>query len=66
MSQTFTDPATGRPYIVDQATGVSRWLDQPPTPPVVPPAPGGPQGYPSGGYDGGHEARRRPKTVAGS
>jgi hypothetical protein len=65
MSQTFTDPASGRPYIVDQATGVSRWLDQPPAPPVVPPIPGGPQGYPSGGYDGGHDVRRRPKTVAG-
>lgn len=41
MSQTFTDPASGRPYTVDPATGQSRWLDGP----VL----GQPQPFP-GGY----------------
>ncbi len=30
--QTYTDPATGRPYAVDPATGKTYWLDQQPQP----------------------------------
>jgi hypothetical protein len=33
----YTDPATGRPYTIDQATGQPRWVDAP-TPPRRPPA----------------------------
>jgi hypothetical protein len=39
--QTYTDPASGRQYTVDPATGESRWLDQIPTqapPPPLPPS----------------------------
>ncbi|MDQ1289393.1 MAG: hypothetical protein QG622_2959 [Actinomycetota bacterium] len=48
----YTDPASGRQYTVDPATGLSRWLDQPPPPNLQDtqelPVP------PGGGY-GGHE-----------
>ena len=30
--QTYTDPATGRPYAIDPATGKTYWLDQQPQP----------------------------------
>jgi hypothetical protein len=32
VSSTHTDPATGRPFIVDPVTGESRWADSPPAP----------------------------------
>jgi hypothetical protein len=41
VSQTFTDPSSGRPYGLDPETGAPRWLDQapPPPPPIdTPPA----------------------------
>jgi hypothetical protein len=34
--RTFTDPASGRQYIVDPSTGQSRWVDQPPAPQSFP------------------------------
>lgn len=37
MPQTFTDPASGRPYIIDPATGQSTWADHPPY--LITPAP---------------------------
>ena len=30
MSEIFTDPATGRPYRINQATGNTEWLEPPP------------------------------------
>ena len=32
--EVFTDPTTGRPYVFDPVSGRSRWLDQPPPPPL--------------------------------
>lgn len=34
MNQTFTDPASGRQYTVDPATGQSQWVDDPPPSPT--------------------------------
>lgn len=56
----YTDPASGRSYTVDGATGRSRWLDQPPPPSLeqtqeLPPVQGGPEGYPDGDVNKGWE-----------
>lgn len=43
MSETYTDPASGRQYTVDPATGQSRWIDEQPAGPApgTSPPPGG-------------------------
>ncbi|HEY6798850.1 MAG TPA: DUF4352 domain-containing protein [Kineosporiaceae bacterium] len=52
----YTDPSTGRPYVVDPRTGRSRWFDLPASPavartqelPVVPDGRGGSRARPDG------------------
>ena len=63
MSQTFTDPATGRQYAVDPATGQSRWVDQPPPP--APPADAGVSGALPPGAGPTEPVGQKPKTVSG-
>jgi hypothetical protein len=53
--QTFTDPATGRLYHVDRATGQTVWADQPA--PAWPPSQGHPQVQPTRASRRGHRLR---------